>query len=292
MKAKNYRHIFVPILLIIILLIFSCKKDNYIPISEIELEYENLILEEGESKEIGYKILPSDATNKNLKWFSNDNKIADVRNGIVFAKGIGHTSILVMSEDNEIKNECTVEVTRKSIPVKSITLSLKDLTMLRGEIQKLSVNINPIDATYNKVTWSSFNTEVANVNQAGEIKALSVGTTYIIVSVDDTTMADTCYLEVTENYDFDGPHITDKTGVASKHKICIYSTGSTHKTYYEDMKLVSGDNKDGIHEATITIAKNELPGNWLVNLYDLEDMLGNQTSGQGIGGYLKIINSN
>ena len=197
MKAKNYRHIFVPILLIIILLIFSCKKDNYIPISEIELEYENLILEEGESKEIGYKILPSDATNKNLKWFSNDNKIADVRNGIVFAKGIGHTSILVMSEDNEIKNECTVEVTRKSIPVKSITLSLKDLTMLRGEIQKLSVNINPIDATYNKVTWSSFNTEVANVNQAGEIKALSVGTTYIIVSVDDTTMADTCYLEVT-----------------------------------------------------------------------------------------------
>lgn len=98
------------LLLLVVLLEFSCQKDNYIPVSNIELETSHLIMKEGEVKKIEYTILPIDATYKNVRWSSNNLSVVDINNGVIHAVGIGTTSIIVTSEDNNITDVCSTIV--------------------------------------------------------------------------------------------------------------------------------------------------------------------------------------
>lgn len=78
-------------------------KVNPIPVSGIEIEKEVYYILIDETAQIPAKVLPENATNKELVWKSKDNSIAEVdENGIVKAKKFGATMITASTPDGTV----------------------------------------------------------------------------------------------------------------------------------------------------------------------------------------------
>ena len=70
-------------------------------------------------------------------------------------------------------------VSKKVIPVTSVTLNKTSLTLTEQETFQLSATVSPDNATDKTVTWSSSNTAIATVSQDGLVSAIAVGSTTI-----------------------------------------------------------------------------------------------------------------
>lgn len=60
-------------------------------------------------------IAPTNATNQNVTWVSDDTNVATVENGVVTAVGAGTAHITVTTQDGSFSDQCTVIVTVPSI---------------------------------------------------------------------------------------------------------------------------------------------------------------------------------
>ncbi|MCR5475905.1 MAG: Ig-like domain-containing protein, partial [Lachnospiraceae bacterium] len=91
---------------------------NYTPAKEVKvksisLNKEKLELKKGDSKKLKFKIKPSNATFKNVKWSSSNKKVATVSDeGRVKAKKAGTARITVKTSNGK-KDTCTVKVKKK-----------------------------------------------------------------------------------------------------------------------------------------------------------------------------------
>jgi ribosomal protein L40E len=65
---------------------------------------------------------------------------------------------------------------------KSITLSIKELTITEGETQKLEFTIDPDDTKDKTVTWTSSDEAVATVDDKGKVTAVAEGNCQITVT--------------------------------------------------------------------------------------------------------------
>ncbi|PWM46336.1 MAG: hypothetical protein DBX47_02700 [Clostridiales bacterium] len=80
--------------------------------SDIELSTENLTIERGRADRIIAKVLPENATNKNITYISENPNVATVSSlGIVYAKTSGVTNINIISGDGTVMKKCKVTVT-------------------------------------------------------------------------------------------------------------------------------------------------------------------------------------
>lgn len=122
-------------------------------------------------------ISPTDATNKNVIWKSDNANIASVENGMVSAKSVGTTKVYAISEDGEYKAECIIKVL--PIPVTGITLDKTELSLNIGSTSKVNATVLPENAENKNVSWTSSNTDVADVDSNGNITAKSIGNTEI-----------------------------------------------------------------------------------------------------------------
>ena len=83
-----------------------------VPTSGIKLENQTLQLNAGNTKKLNATVEPADATNKNIKWSSDNEKVATVSNdGTVTAVGIGNATITAATEDGNYTATCAVTVT-------------------------------------------------------------------------------------------------------------------------------------------------------------------------------------
>lgn len=91
---------------------------NVIKVSSITLDKKTLTLDEGENEKITVTVLPSNATNKTMKYTSSDTDVATVSDkGIVTAIAQGTAVITVVSQDGSGKKETvTVTVTKGQHP--------------------------------------------------------------------------------------------------------------------------------------------------------------------------------
>lgn len=84
--------------------------------------------------------------------------------------------------------------------------------------------------------------------------------------------------------------VTDETGLDRSSGlfnppnpvITVSSTDTDQSVGFGGMTLVSGDEKDGWYEKTVTIPEGRAPGEWKVKISPLEDTLGNST---GLGDF-------
>lgn len=74
----------------------SVTKVEDVNVTGISLNKTSLILTEGESYTLEATITPSDATNKEIIWKSDNESIATVENGKITAKSIGTTTIMFL----------------------------------------------------------------------------------------------------------------------------------------------------------------------------------------------------
>ena len=178
----------------------SVRQDRHqvvvIPVESISLSSSELTLETGSSATLTYTIRPSDATNQNVNWHSNNESCITVSNGVVTALAVGSARITVTTEDGGKTATCNVTVQEKKIPVTGVSLDKTSLTLAKGEKHTLSVNVTPADASNKKVNWSSSNESVANVSSMGEVTAVSVGTATITATTEDGEKTATCTVTV------------------------------------------------------------------------------------------------
>ena len=128
-------------------------------------------------------IKPDDAADKFVRWESSDEKVATVSIlGEVKALFPGTAEIKVATRDGDFTASCTVTVTK--IPVTSVTLDQTEVIVNENERVTLKVTVTPEDASFQEVTWSSSNTDVATVNQNGDVTARNAGVVIITAIAD------------------------------------------------------------------------------------------------------------
>ena len=134
-------------------------------------------------------IQPEDATNKKLTWTSDDPKVASVsNNGEIRGVSVGSTVVRCEAADgNGAVSELRVTVFQ---PVQSLKLDKNQITAYVGRMSEaLKVSLNPENAEYKTVHWTSSDETIATVNEKGEIVGVAPGKVKITATSDEPVAA-------------------------------------------------------------------------------------------------------
>lgn len=164
------------------------------PVSSILLDNRSLDLYLGERQRLTAKVVPDDAYNHNVVWKSENEQVLTVdQNGNITPIGPGTAEVVCMAEDgSEAFGTCTVNVL---VGTSKVTLAEKTLNLLLGSDEELAYgqlafSVEPENATYKEVTWSSSDDMVATVDKDGVIRAKDAGTATITAKTTDPKNAD------------------------------------------------------------------------------------------------------
>lgn len=233
---------------------FKYKQD--IDVEAIELDKTEVDLVIGNTATLKAKITPSDATNKSVTWTSSDDKVAEVNNGTVTAKGIGSATITAKTVNGKTAS-CTVNVKSVEILPQSVQLDKATLELDVGKTGKLVATIEPTNATNQEVLWRSSNEKVATVNK-GTVTAKGEGKATITVETINGKTA-TCIVNVkpanieVKNIKLNKTSIDMETGNTEKLEVTIEPTNATNKNV---TWTTSSDKVATVNDGTVT-AKGE-----------------------------------
>ena len=171
-----------------------------VSVQGVTLSTNTLSMKVGGTTTLTANIRPSNATNKNVTWSTNNSTVASVNNGVVTANAKGQATIRVTTEDGNYSDTCivTVSETVTTISVTGVTLNSHALTMDKiGGTQTLGYTITPSNATNQNVTWSTSVPTVASINN-GIVTANANGSTVITIRTTDGGYTDTCTVTVND----------------------------------------------------------------------------------------------
>ena len=164
-----------------------------IPVESVTLDKKALELVEGDEATLTATVKPDDATDKTVTWSTDKADIASVdETGKVTAIKEGSAAIIAKAGDKA--DTCVVAVSKKFIPVTSVTLDNTSLDLVKGQEATLVATVKPDDATDKIVTWSTSDASVATVEN-GKIKAVGGGKATITAKAGDQSA--TCTINVT-----------------------------------------------------------------------------------------------
>ena len=132
----------------------------------------------GDAKELEINWEPSNVSYKNIEWSSSDNSIAAVNSsGKVVALKDGKAVITATDKNSGVQASVNIEVV--PVPVSSINISSNSTSLYTGGGTNVYASIEPSNATYKDVTFTSSDESVATVNEYGYVSAVSSGSAYI-----------------------------------------------------------------------------------------------------------------
>jgi len=115
-------------------------------VTGIELDQNTLTLTKGESETLVATILPTDATNKDVKWRSSDTSVATVdETGMVTAVKKGTARIYAISDENDsFEDYCVVTVNN----LVQGTMTINNTTTYNFETIRVSCGVPPLGPGY------------------------------------------------------------------------------------------------------------------------------------------------
>lgn len=141
----------------------------------------------GEKVELTVDMQPVGA-NEAVSWSSSDPAVLYVSpSGSVTAVGAG-TAIVTAATASGVSAQAQITVgpAPEKVPVTSVTLSDYDMTLYAGEAPtQLVATVNPANADYSGITWTSSNLNAATVDQQGNVTPLAAGISVITASAGD-----------------------------------------------------------------------------------------------------------
>lgn len=151
-----------------------------VPITNATINKESLTMNKGDEEQLEVTIEPSDATDKEITWTTDDDEVATVDDtGKVTAVGAGETTITAKVGSFTLTTDVEVIV-----PIEKIELNETTIEMLPTQEKNLSVTITPNDTTEDTtVRWQSNNPDVVSVDNNGVISALEPGNATITATV-------------------------------------------------------------------------------------------------------------
>jgi len=170
-----------------------------VAVTGVTLNKKSLTIIKGESDYLTAEVIPSDATNKEITWKSDNPEIASVdSNGKIMAYEIGSTIITATTEDGGKKAQCEVNV--EVISVNGVTLNKTSLAIDVNESEALISTIEPTNATNKNISWKSGNNNIATVDSKGRVFGVNVGNTTITVTTEDGAKTAVCDVVVTKSW--------------------------------------------------------------------------------------------
>ena len=163
---------------------------NPIEVTSVELSRTSVELLPGESVELTAAVYPENATDKTVTWSSSNTEVATVVDGKITAVAAG--SAVITAQAGNVKAECSVTVT--VIDVTSIRISRTFATLSTGETLELTASVEPENATYKDIAWSSSDTSVATVTD-GKVTAVAAGSVVITAAASNGLTA-SCRINV------------------------------------------------------------------------------------------------
>ena len=126
-------------------------------VEKIALNQTNLEIQKGDTLNLVVTFSPSDATNKNLKWETSDEKIATVsKTGVITAVSEGTVTITAISEDGDKTASCT-------ITVKARTNTVNDIYKDSDNMQYNNMNGNSSNSNNNNSNSGNSNIGSSNI---------------------------------------------------------------------------------------------------------------------------------
>ena len=168
-------------------------------VEEVAVEPDHVTLEEGSQQALHAVVLPEDADDRSVTWEVADPAIAKITGEgfdvTLEALSPGETSVTLTS--GGISASCAVTVTRKPIPVESITLSETSLTLTEEDSAELTATVLPANADDPSVTWEVEGREVLSWTVDGNkltITAMAAGTATVTATAGEKSA--TCTVTV------------------------------------------------------------------------------------------------
>lgn len=160
------------------------------PVESISLNLKELTFENWDEQPLHVNFVPTNATNRNVTWKSDNESVATVsKGGTVTPVSNGTANITATTEDGNYTATCKVTV---EIPELTLSLDKTELTLTQTEEQqKLTATVSDPEE---KVTWLSSDPFVATVTRDGTVTAIANGTAIITASAGDKTVS--CTVEV------------------------------------------------------------------------------------------------
>lgn len=210
----------------------ATPKPSYIAVKKVVLSQRSMSLVAGRTSRLTATVMPSDATNKSLRWTSANTNIATVKaDGTVTGVSAGSTVVYVTTTDGEYIAICTVSVTGSispspspsvrpsasptprpsvspspnpsasptAVPVTKVSLSRKELSVKVGDSHSLTATVTPANAANKNIKWTSADTGIATVDGNGKVTAVAVGTTMVFVTTEDGEFVAVCRVTVRDN---------------------------------------------------------------------------------------------
>lgn len=238
---------------------------------------EQLSLNIGQNSKLTADTVPSGLTVP-LKWQSTVESVVTVdEDGNVTGLMSGTSSIIVSTLDGKYMAACTVTVMN---PVASITFDESTVKLNVGVSKKLVYTVIPADATDQKFTFESSNSNVAAVSEGGVVTAVSAGTATIKCTAPNGVTA-SCTVQVTvalSSIVLDNSELTVNIGETSKLVATFEPENATVTEIVwqtSDQKIVSVDQNGnltavGVGEAIISASTpdGELTASCIVTVID------------------------
>lgn len=176
-----------------------CKVTVISRVTGISLSETTVELKPGETHQLTATVLPQNASNAEVTWYSDKESVATVsQSGLVTGVGPGETTVHAVTSDGGKMATCLVKV---GTPVKGITLSISSKTLYVGDPSlDISATLTPANATDKSLEWSSSDPEVASIAPGAAlhavIKPLKPGKTTITATTKDGGFTASCEVTV------------------------------------------------------------------------------------------------
>ena len=167
-----------------------------VSVDGISLDNTSVSVAIGSTTVVSATISPSNATNKNITWSSENTSIATVKSGTITGVSAGITTIKAVTEDGGFEASCSVSV--YSVPVTGVSINHASISIQKGQSSSLIASVLPANASNKSVTWSSENTSLVTVTSSGTVNAIDIGKTNVKVTTADGGFTASCEVTVTE----------------------------------------------------------------------------------------------
>lgn len=172
--------------------------DVIIKAKELSLQETEKNIKIGEKYQIVANIIPTEASDTELKYLSENEGIAKVnQTGEVEGIKEGETTIQISNQTAEVQNKVKIIVSKT--PVEKIEIDDNNVEIGKNQKYILSATVSPDTATYKNVTWKSNNEDILTIDEDGIVKAKNIGKTSILAITDNGDKQIECTFNITKN---------------------------------------------------------------------------------------------
>lgn len=175
------------ILVTCVLVCASCQK----AVKSIKISNEVSSVAVGDKLELTSQIEPQDATNKSLEYIVDDNSVASVNGSELTAKAAGSVVVTVRQNNKEYDH---ITLSIKKVMPTSMSFGAESINVGKSRKTSLEIKYQPQNTTDTSVTYTSTDTNIAQIEGANVLGIAEGSTT--ITATHASGISTTCTVNV------------------------------------------------------------------------------------------------